>query len=113
MALSLAREAAVLPAAHELDAVALLSLIERCDGVRRPVRLALLLQVWSVLALALGAVSVAVDAGRQRILRALEAARAVDAGAVVRPLAASPGKIPQAVRAARLQAIAATLGREV
>ena len=86
---------------HDLDAEAALSLIERCDSMRRPERLERLIAV------------VECDARCDRpptsidgafLRRALDAARGVDAGAVARE---NPGDVPAAVRRARLAAVEA------
>jgi tRNA nucleotidyltransferase (CCA-adding enzyme) len=85
----------------ELDADGTLSLVERADGFRRPERLSRLLEVAECDALAPDPEAYG---PRRTLLRALEAARAVDAGAVAREF---PDDIPGAVRRARLGAIAA------
>jgi tRNA nucleotidyltransferase (CCA-adding enzyme) len=84
----------------ELDAESTLSLLERADAFRRPERLELLLDVAEC-----DAHSHARSAApaRKHFLRARQAARRVDAGAVARE---SPQDIAGAVRRARLVAIA-------
>lgn len=82
------------------DAAHILALIERADGIRRPERLQALLALaghWL---------------GRSLRLwhRALQAARAVNAGAIAQPLqSAGPKVIGEAVRAARLAAVTAAI----
>jgi tRNA nucleotidyltransferase (CCA-adding enzyme) len=84
-----------------LDAEATLGVIERADLLRRPERLERLAEVAESdhpAEVRRGA------AARGALVRALEAARGVDAGAIAR---AHPEDIPGAVRRARLTAIAA------
>ncbi|MCB1917390.1 MAG: multifunctional CCA tRNA nucleotidyl transferase/2'3'-cyclic phosphodiesterase/2'nucleotidase/phosphatase [Rhodocyclaceae bacterium] len=85
------------------DAQALLALFERSDALRRPGRFEQLLRV-----VCLG-VGDAVAGQVEILLRALAAARAVDAGAVARS-AAARSEIPERVRDARLAAVAAAIG---
>jgi len=75
---------------------AALALIERCDGLRKPERFLALLQAAAVCA------PVDADAWRRR----LAAVRGVDAGAVARAHAGDAGRIKEAVREARLAALA-------
>jgi tRNA nucleotidyltransferase (CCA-adding enzyme) len=84
----------------DLDAESTLGLLERSDAFRRPDRLERLLEV-------IECDTLAESPGKFRpraiLKRALEAAREVDAGAVARE---NPGDIPEAVRRARMVAIA-------
>jgi tRNA nucleotidyltransferase (CCA-adding enzyme) len=94
------RDRALLARANELDADTLLAVLERADAFRRPERLERLAEVAECDALA--------DPGKPFapalcLRRALEAARAVDAGAVARE---NPGDVPGAIRRARLVALA-------
>jgi len=85
---------------QELDAQALLSILERIDAFRRPERLERLIEMAECDAASekpMPAVP------RQLLVAALEAARNVDAGAAARE---NPDDIPGAVRRARLVAIA-------
>jgi tRNA nucleotidyltransferase (CCA-adding enzyme) len=84
----------------DLDAESALSLIERCDSLRRPERLERLIEVAEC------------DARCERppgfvarafLVAALDAARRVDAGAAARE---HPSDVPGAVRRARLAAVA-------
>ncbi|MFN3594869.1 MAG: multifunctional CCA addition/repair protein [Thiobacillaceae bacterium] len=107
LALMVARWHGLAHQADRLDAAGLLDLLQHCDALRRPERLDDFLA--------------ACDAdfhGRpgwesrpfpqaERLRTALAAARAVDAGAIARGLPAA--EVPAAIRAARLQAIAAAL----
>ena len=77
------------------DADAHLRLIEQTDALRKPERFIALLQAAAI-----------VHDGDDAVWRLrLDAARAVDAGAVARQCAAEPQRIKSAVRAARLQAL--------
>jgi tRNA nucleotidyltransferase (CCA-adding enzyme) len=84
----------------DLDADSTLSLLERSDAFRRPERLDRLLEVAECDS---PVDSPAPFAPRDRLKRALEAARGVDAATVARD---NPGDIPGALRRARLVAIA-------
>lgn len=86
---------AVLQSLDATDADEQLRLIEQTDGLRKPERFMALLDTAAIV----HAADVAV--WRQR----LDAARAVDAGAIARQCAADPQRIKAAVRAARLQAL--------
>jgi len=81
------------------DAQSTLALLERADAFRRPERLERLLEVGEC-----DRPAGAPYGLRQWLLRSLAAARALDAGAVARE---HPGDIPEAIRRARLRAIAA------
>jgi len=108
-ALVTAREHGHVHRALELDAAALLGLLERCDALRRP---ALLEQVLDACeADARGRAGRQDDAypQRRRILEALAAARAVDAGAIAAAVGPDGRRIAQAVHAARAAAVAAAL----
>lgn len=83
------------------DAEASLAVLERADALRRPERLARLLEVAECDALPPDPQAFA---PRRVLLGALEAARRIDAGAVAREF---PADIPAAVRRARLAAIEA------
>lgn len=77
------------------DADAQLRLIEQTDALRKPERFIALLQTAAI-----------VHDGDDAVWRLrLDAARAVDAGAIARQCAADPQRIKSAVRAARLQAL--------
>jgi tRNA nucleotidyltransferase (CCA-adding enzyme) len=101
LALAASRERELLCHGPELDAESTLGVLERSDAFRRPERLERLLEVAESDTL--------VDDPRDfrprvALLRALAAARAVDAGRVAREF---PDDVPGAVRRARLAAIAA------
>lgn len=87
----------VLDSLSATDAEAHLALIEQTDGLRKPERFIALLETATVVQ------DTELAAWRSR----LDAARAVDAGAIARQSAGDPQGIKSAVRAARLQALAA------
>jgi tRNA nucleotidyltransferase (CCA-adding enzyme) len=99
LALLACRNRLALRAAHSASPQALLELLKRTDAFRRPERFKDLLEV-------AGLADPAVDVARLR--RALEAAAAVDAGAIAAK-AGSQSEIPTLVDAARVHAIARTL----
>lgn len=111
------------------DALNVLKLFERCDAVRRPERFEQMLQAWVVDA-AVRAEEAAAQNLVNRLRHALQAARAIDAGAIARSVAVPTpqlagheagsetlrgvddsvaARIPAAIRDARLQAIAVSL----
>lgn len=91
--------AATHPLSGDQKAQALLELIERADGLRRPERLQALLTLGAWL------LGKAPDCWTQ----ALDAARSVDAGAIARPLASQGSQaIASAVRQARFDAVRQT-----
>ena len=104
-----AREHGQIHRALELDAAALLRLLERCDALRRPALLAQVLDACE--AGARGRAGHADDAYPQcrRVLAALEAARSVDAGAIAGRIGPGGERIAQAVHQARVAAIAEAL----
>ncbi len=97
------RELALLACRHRLalrgaavaSAAALLELLKRTDALRRPERFGELLEVARLAAL---------DVDTRRLRRALEAAAAVDAGAIAAK-APSPADIPRLIDEARERAI--------
>ena len=96
LALITAREHSHVEAAAKLDAAALVALFGRCDAFRKPERFAEML----LAAACQGPVPQA------WLLAALEVARGVDAGAVAARCADDKAKIPEAVLAARVGAVA-------
>ena len=84
--------------AGSLDAETTLALLEQADAFRRPARLERLVEVAECDALAEGEFP-----ARRALLCAAAAARSVDAGSVAR---AHPTEVPEAIRRARLVAIA-------
>ncbi len=103
LALMLTREHGTLEDALALRADDIVTLFERCDAFRKPARFAQLLLA------AEGAACAGEFAQRPHLLRALDAARAVNAGEVAARCADDRQRIPQAVHAARVAAVAAAL----
>jgi tRNA nucleotidyltransferase (CCA-adding enzyme) len=102
-----AREHGHIHRALELDAAALLRLLERCDALRRPALLAQVLDACEADARGRTGHEDEPYPQRGRILDALDAARAVDAGAIAARVGPDGSRIAQAVHAARAAAIAA------
>ncbi len=104
-----AREHGTVHRALELDAAALLRLLERCDALRRPALLAQVLDACE--ADARGRTGHEDDPypQRGRVLDALDAARGVDAGTIAARTGPDGATIAQAVHQARAEAIAAAL----
>ena len=103
LAVLAARWSGRLREARQLDADALVDLLQQADAFRRPERFEELVDACECDAAALGDA----DPGRRtRLARALAAARGIDAGGVAQ---ANPDDIGAAVRAARVAAVAAAL----
>ena len=109
LAVMVAREHGNIHRVREMGAAALVRLLERCDGIRKPERFAEALQACESDARGrLGFESRAYpQADRLRV--ALVAARKVDAGAVAAALAGKPAGIKEAVHQARVAAVEAAL----
>lgn len=109
-----AREHGNIHASQKFGAGALVRLLERCDALRKPERFVEVLQACEADARGRGGdFATAPYPQRERLLAALDAARSIDAGAVARQYADNPGKIREAVQAARIDAVeAAGLGGE-
>lgn len=96
LALLACAEQSVIAAADTISADKLVSLLERCDGFRKPQRLLELLDALSIAhATNTGAISVeqapeSINQAHQRLRLALAAATAVDAGTVARAATAKP-----------------------
>jgi tRNA nucleotidyltransferase (CCA-adding enzyme) len=84
---------------RELDAEAVVTLFERSDAFRKPERFAQML-------LAAECVLPGHDAHAPRLLKALDAARGVNAGEIAGRFVENKAGIPQAVHAARVAAVA-------
>jgi tRNA nucleotidyltransferase (CCA-adding enzyme) len=106
LAVLAARHAASIEDAERLDAATLLTLLAGCDAFRRPDRFAALLEAVDCDAMAVGRERHYVAA--QRIVHALKAAQGVDAAAVA---AREPENVADAIRAARVAAIASALAQ--
>lgn len=107
LAVLVAREHGLIHQGARLRPATRLAVLERCDALRRPERFAQLLAACACDAL--GRPPLAVDYQPTIALwqAALAAARNVEAGAIARRYADHPAHIPQAIRAARVAAIAA------
>jgi tRNA nucleotidyltransferase (CCA-adding enzyme) len=104
-----AREHGHIHRALELDAAALLRLLERCDALRRPAQLAQVLDACEADARGRAGHEDDPYPQRGRLLDALDAARGVDAGAIAARFGPDGVRIAQAVHAARAAAIADVL----
>jgi tRNA nucleotidyltransferase (CCA-adding enzyme) len=104
VALLAARHANTIVDAAELDADALLELLDATDAWRKPERYAEL--ITAVLAGEPGTEGI-----RERLERSRQVAAAIDAGAIAKA-AHSPGEIRDRIRAARLEAIQKALKRD-
>jgi tRNA nucleotidyltransferase (CCA-adding enzyme) len=104
-----AREHGNIHRALELDAAALVRLLERCDAFRRPALLAQVLDACE--ADARGRTGHENDPypQRGRVLAALEVARSVDSGAIAARVGTNGERIAQAVHQARVDAVAGRL----
>jgi tRNA nucleotidyltransferase (CCA-adding enzyme) len=102
-----AREHGHIHRALELDAAALLRLLERCDALRRSALLAQVLNACEADARGRAGHHDDPYPQRARIRDALQAARSVDAGAIAARIGPDGTRIAQAVHAARTAAIAA------
>jgi tRNA nucleotidyltransferase (CCA-adding enzyme) len=100
------REQRQIERALELDAEALVQLIERSDALRRPRLLAQVLDACEALARARGTLAADRYPQRERMLVALQAARGVDAGAIAARAGPEGARIAQAVHEARVAAVA-------
>ena len=102
LALLVLRHRVPIGGAAKLDADAVVALLQSCDAWRRPERFVQALEAARCFAAAGGA------RGAARLLAALDAARAVDAGAIARR-EAEPHKIAARLRAARVAAVKSAL----
>lgn len=102
LALMASREQGTVHGAAALDAEALVTLFERCDAFRKPERFLQML-----LAIACGVGNGPAWAPATRLQAGLAAARGVNAGEVARDCGADKARIPLAVHAARVRAVAA------
>ncbi len=105
LAMLVAREHGNAHQAGELDAAALADLLERTDALRRPQRFGDFLRACTADFLGRDGFAERPYPQADRLRAALAAAQSVDAGAIAH--AAPAGGIPQAIRAARIAAIAA------
>jgi tRNA nucleotidyltransferase (CCA-adding enzyme) len=98
LAVMTAREQATVGQAPVLDAEAIVSLFERSDAFRKPERFAQML-------LAIECASPGHETHAPRLLKALEAARGVNAGEIAGRFGDNKAGIPAAVHAARVAAV--------
>jgi len=116
LAVLAARERRVLRDAEALDAERTVALLERCDALRKPVRFEGMLRACDAARAPPAKAAGRLSAPGSRLRRALGAARSVDAGAVAArvgaPGGAGPAMIGEALRAARIQAVAAELNMD-
>jgi tRNA nucleotidyltransferase (CCA-adding enzyme) len=102
LAVMAAREQGKVAQARDLRPEDIVSLFERCDGFRKPERFAQMLLACEVAA--------GGEGQAPHLLRALDAARAVNAGEVAARCADQRGRISAAVHAARVAAVAGVVG---
>jgi tRNA nucleotidyltransferase (CCA-adding enzyme) len=93
----------LLAAIAAMEPPALLELLDRCDGWRKPARVDGLLHA----AAALQDADPQAHSGAARLRRVLEAARAIDQGAIAKRSPGEPEAIRNAIRNERLKVIAA------
>ncbi len=107
LALTVTRWHGLAHQAEQLDAAALLDLLERCDAFRRPGRLKAFLEACAADFHGRPGWENKPFVPAERLSRALAAARNVDAGALARRV--TPAALPAALKAARVAAIEAAL----
>jgi tRNA nucleotidyltransferase (CCA-adding enzyme) len=103
LALLALRQRAPLALGAQLDAEAVVALLQACDAWRRPERFGQLLQAVECCDSGRGG-----RAAAPRLLAALRAARAVDAGAIAKS-ESEPRRIAARLRSARVAAVGAAL----
>ena len=91
--------------ALELSDKTILKLLETSDALRRPQRFEQLLQACESDSRGRAGLAQRAYPQREHLLRALAAVKAIDEGAIARPLAATPARIPEAIHLARLAAL--------
>lgn len=101
LAVMAAREQAVVAGALDLSAEAIVSLCERCDGLRKPQRFVQMLDAIGCDVQAQGH-AFPQSAWLQAMLAAV---RGVDAGALAQACAQEPKRIPEVIHAARVEAV--------
>jgi tRNA nucleotidyltransferase (CCA-adding enzyme) len=114
LALTVARESGAVQAAMDMDAAALLGLLERCDALRRPARFAEVLLSCELNASTAPTATGTAFPQRLRLDQALRSALGVDSAAIAareQARGVSGPALGMAIRAARVQAIGSTLQR--
>lgn len=107
LAVLVARDHGNVHRAAELRPATVLELLERCDALRRPERFGEMLQACEADFHSRPGYAARPYPQPQLLLRALDAARGVDAGAIARAVPAE--RIPERIRSARVSAIALNL----
>ncbi len=107
LAIVVAREHGNIHRSGDFGAEAVVRLLERCDALRRPERFAEILLACEADARGRLGFEETPYPPTQRLLTALDRIASIDAGAVAQAHAATPQKIPLAVRAARIHALEA------
>lgn len=115
LAIMTAREHGNVGRALELRASTVVTLLERCDGFRKPQRFADMLQACSFDYRGRAGFESREFPQRPYLQKALDAARAVDAGEIALDIAdrfpGQPARIPEAIRAVRVKRVAEVTGR--
>jgi tRNA nucleotidyltransferase (CCA-adding enzyme) len=112
LAILVAREHAVVARADTMLAAGIVNLLERCDAFRKPARFIALLEVCECV----DANGIAAEFTQKPLLHdALSVAQSVNAGAIAAEVMRTAterasDKIPEAIHAARVQAVAQALG---
>jgi tRNA nucleotidyltransferase (CCA-adding enzyme) len=105
LAIVVAREHGNIHRSDGFDAAALVRLLERCDALRKPDRFRQALQACEADARGRLGFEDRAYPQTERLLRALQAASSIDAGAVAKRHADNPSHIKQAVHRARIDAV--------
>ena len=110
LALMAAREQGNVLRAQELRPATIVKMLERCDAFRKPQRFIDMLQVAECDHLGRSSMENQPFPQKQRLQAAMEAARAVNAGAIAKATAErsphQPARIPEAIHQARIAAVA-------
>ncbi|WP_454734625.1 multifunctional CCA addition/repair protein [Cupriavidus necator] len=110
LALVVAREHGNIHRSLEIGAAAVMRLLERCDALRKPARFAEALQACEADLRGRKGFEASAYPQAARLLAALEAAAAVDAGAIARACGDDVGQIRDRIHAARVAAVAQRIG---
>jgi tRNA nucleotidyltransferase (CCA-adding enzyme) len=110
LAVMVARDGRTVADALALPAEPIVSLIERCDGLRKPQRFDEMLSAVRCIVQGDAASPSLAYAPAVLLGAALAAARGVPAGVIAARLGADPQAIAQAVRSARIEAVARVIG---
>lgn len=113
------RELAVLVSWHgdrmihstQLDAEQLVDLLERVDALRRPARCQAAFEVCRCIAACRQVSTVEFERAEQRLRLAIDAMRAVDAGAIAKQVGGAGEAVRRAVRDERVRSVRAALGQ--